>query len=75
MSESKMPWGWPMTKPEAEKRVYGDWAGNPKGHKYNSNQCAAEIGEYIFYQCSRKPGHGPDGLYCKQHAKMERGPR
>lgn len=22
------------------------------------------------FQCSRKRGHGPDGLYCKQHAKM-----
>ena len=21
------------------------------------------------YQCSRKRGHGRDGLYCKQHAK------
>jgi hypothetical protein len=25
-----------------------------------------------FYQCSRKRGHGKDGLYCKQHAKANR---
>ena len=22
------------------------------------------------YQCRRKRGHGPDGLFCKQHARM-----
>ena len=22
------------------------------------------------HQCFRKRGHGPDGLYCRQHAKM-----
>ncbi|KKN04963.1 hypothetical protein LCGC14_1091970 [marine sediment metagenome] len=35
--------------------------------------CVAEISEGNVYahQCSRKRGHGPDGLYCKQHAKME----
>ncbi|KKM17427.1 hypothetical protein LCGC14_1675820 [marine sediment metagenome] len=25
---------------------------------------------YVGSQCSRKQGHGEDGLYCKQHAKM-----
>lgn len=23
------------------------------------------------YQCTRKRGHGKDGLYCKQHSKMK----
>ena len=27
--------------------------------------------EFFSHQCSRKRGHGPDGLYCKQHAKIE----
>lgn len=37
------------------------------------SRCIAEVGErphYIhFHQCSRKRGHGTDGLFCKQHAK------
>jgi hypothetical protein len=52
---------------------YGQWAGNPKGQPYNPKQCAHEVfprgGSYITYQCSRKPGYGPDKLFCKQHAK------
>lgn len=24
----------------------------------------------FWTQCSKPRGHGPDGLYCKQHAKM-----
>jgi hypothetical protein len=36
--------------------------------------CVAEVSTppwYIhFRQCSKKRGHGPDGLYCKQHAAM-----
>jgi hypothetical protein len=37
------------------------------------SRCAEEVATppyYIdFHQCTRKRGHGPDGLYCKQHAK------
>ena len=30
--------------------------------------CIAEIQSgWSFYQCTRPRGHGPDGLYCKQH--------
>ena len=28
-----------------------------------------ETGGWGCYQCSRKRGHGPDGCYCRQHAK------
>ena len=24
----------------------------------------------VPYQCTRRRGHGKDGLYCKQHAKL-----
>jgi hypothetical protein len=63
----------PMTKAEAVKYRYNTWAGNPKGYSYQPERCAMEVYEQgrgmMFYQCSRKPGHGPDSLYCKQHAK------
>ena len=59
-------------------RRYGVWAGEPKGYPEDMTQCVAEVGNFasIFYQCSRKRGHGPDGLYCKQHAnKLAAGKR
>lgn len=65
-----------------EKRTYGQWAGNPKGTSEDSNRCVQSVISawdqscgYFSQQCSRKRGHGPDGEYCKQHAKMiaERG--
>jgi len=53
-------------------RYYGRWAGNPEGHREDSTRCLAEVGNYpswIRCQCSRKRGYGPNGDYCKQHAK------
>ncbi len=32
------------------------------------HRCIRQIGTWQFRQCSRKRGHGPDGLFCKQHA-------
>lgn len=56
-------------------KVYGAWAGDEKGTPYNPDQCAQEVRDihssYQIYQCSRKKGYGPDGLYCKQHAPKE----
>jgi len=53
---------------------YGAWAGNPKGTLEDKTLCIIEVwpksGTWIPYQCTRKRGHGPDGLYCKQHAKI-----
>ena len=54
------------------QRRYGCWAGNPNGKREDPKRCIEEIwptGSWIPCQCSRKRGHGPDGLYCKQHAK------
>lgn len=53
-------------------RVYGEWAGNPKGQLENIEYCVESVyrnGRMIEAQCSKKRGHGKDGLYCKQHAK------
>lgn len=65
---------WPMTKADATKKQYGKWAGFPSGHAYDPERCAAEVWEsgrgINHYQCQRKNGHGPEGLFCKQHAKM-----
>ena len=55
------------------ERRYGVWAGCPKGQQEDPTRCIEEIwpsGGWITYQCSRKRGHGPDGLHCKQHAKQ-----
>ena len=56
-----------------EPRVYGAWAGNEKGRSEDPERCierVASSGSWITHQCYRKRGHGKDGLYCKQHAKM-----
>ena len=63
----------PRTREEAEAYRYGEWPGNPKGNAYLPARCAFEVSSgWLFAQCARKPGHGPDELYCKQHAKQVR---
>ncbi len=55
-----------------ERRIYGQWAGNPKGWLEDLEHCIEAIirdNNWWASQCSRKRGHGKDGLYCKQHAK------
>lgn len=63
----------PKTKEEAAVCRYNEWAGNPKGYPFNPERCAYEVMQSgrggLFFQCCRKPGHGPGELYCKQHAK------
>ena len=65
---------YPRTIEEARKYRYGARAGIHAGNAYADGYCAYEVGAYaqwpIAHQCSRKSGHGPGGLYCKQHAKM-----
>ena len=54
-----------MKQSKIEARIYGRLEA-PE----DLRQCVVEVfGEWNSYQCSRKRGHGPDGLYCKQHAK------
>ena len=64
----------PRTKEEARAYRYNTWGGLPEGRPYDETRCAYEVHEQgrgcLFYQCLRKKGNGPDGLFCKQHAKM-----
>jgi hypothetical protein len=58
-------------------RIYGRWAGEPKGREEDVTRCIEEVfpsgyggGGIIPYQCQRKRGHGPAGLFCKQHGRI-----
>ena len=56
------------------KRRYGVWGSCPMGRPEDLTCCIEEVWPsrtygLIPHQCSRKRGHGPDGLYCKQQAK------
>ncbi len=50
---------------------YGQWAGDKKGVPEDKTRCIKGVfGDFHYtHQCNRKRGHGPEGLYCKQHAK------
>ena len=52
-------------------RVYARWAGNEKGTQEDVTRCIESVHggahRIVGYQCSKKRGYGPDGLYCKQH--------
>lgn len=66
------------TKENIATRRYGRIpALGREGMAYEPGMCAEEVCSNDrfrdFSQCLRKPGHGPDGLYCKQHAKMKEG--
>lgn len=37
--------------------------------KFNPERCAEFMVGWSPMQCKRKPGHGPGGLYCKQHGE------
>ena len=53
-------------------RAYDLWTGNPKGIPEDKTQCVEAVYDSTRWhqrQCSRKRGHGPNGEYCKQHAK------
>lgn len=53
-------------------RTYGKWAGEPKGIAENLGRCRYEVfpAAGAAYQCLRKRGHGLNGWFCKQHAKI-----
>ena len=34
-------------------------------------RCSGDGLDCSIWQCSRKPGHGHEGAYCKQHAAMD----
>ena len=54
-------------------RRYAAWAGNPRGVAEDPECCVRSVWrprDWHAFQCNRKRGHGPGGLYCKQHAAM-----
>jgi len=55
-------------------RMYRIWAGNPKGNKENPTKCVVSVADggrsVLSHQCRNKRGFGPNGLYCRRHAKM-----
>lgn len=66
---------YPKTLKEARNVKYGSWAGDSDGRLYKEGDCAYGVWRdraWHSSQCSRKNGHGINGLYCKQHAsKLE----
>lgn len=57
-------------KEQMERRKYGSCA-YLKGDKFNPERCAMGVhprDEWHEHQCRRKPGHGEEELFCKQHA-------
>lgn len=53
-------------------RIYGRGAGNEQGTPEDTTRCivsVAQHGGFLYAQCSRKRGHGPESLYCKQHGR------
>ena len=60
------------------ERRYGQWAGNKKGNPEDKTKCIVEVCVEqnrwpTFHQCRRKRGHGPEGVLCKQHARILEG--
>lgn len=59
----------PRTREEAQGWRYSSHAFGRRVCPYYDDNCAEELPS--GYQCARKPGHGRDGLRCRQHAKKE----
>lgn len=58
----------PKSRAEAEMLTYGHFQKTP----YDPKHCCFSVWDSTMgfgrsYQCTRKPGFGPDKLYCKQH--------
>lgn len=54
------------------REKYGNWAGLPNGRRPDPERCAESVypaQSWVSAQCSRKCGYGPEGAFCKQHAK------
>ena len=67
----------PMTKKEAEAHRYGVCPAQQDGVAYDPDRCAEEMldlkAAIVRYQCARKNGKGPNGLFCGRHAKQYKG--
>ena len=63
-----------MKNVATKKRVYGRGPSNPTGTPEDRSRCVVSILDRYHghaHQCTRERGHGhgPCGLYCRQHAK------
>ncbi len=58
-------------------RRYGLWGGDSVGKPYQPGRCGAAVTDWsrISRQCTRKPGYGREGCYCKQHARWDPAPK
>lgn len=58
------------------KRLYDVWAGNPRGTQEDETRCVASVpySRCLYQQCSRRRGHGREGLFCVQHARKNLDP-
>lgn len=63
-----------MDDPKPKGYRYGKWAGEPKGRAERLTDCRYQVfpPRGIHHQCNRRRGHGPNGEYCAQHAKVVR---
>jgi hypothetical protein len=57
---------YPKTIEDAKNMRYGELDQYP----YIEGKCVNHTDTVQKWQCLRKNGHGPSGLYCWQHAKM-----
>ena len=59
------------TETEGPRKIYGNWAGNPRGTPYNPARCAANVygseRGAIAHQCHKPRGFGQGELWCKTH--------
>lgn len=60
---------------KSEERRYGKCAENLTGTAEDPDLCISEVWPqkpwgWHGYQCRRKRGYGPNGLYCKQHGAL-----
>lgn len=64
----------PKTREEAENYYRRELMGlAPRNRYFNPARCAYAAWQPISLdrlQCTHKAGHGPDKLYCRQHAAM-----
>ena len=64
-----------IPEPDADGlRRYRVWGGSPGGTREDTAQCIVPVADggrsVLTHQCYRRRGHGPEGLYCAQHARQ-----
>lgn len=54
-------------------RRYNKHYDQPRGVPELPDRCVVEVDHCAMahIQCARKRGHGPNGLFCRQHAELD----